>query len=181
MQSVSPVILISSFTPGGIITQARPGDQFVSIDGKRTYFDVGPTQDYSNTRPTPAGKGSVVGATKYLGGQEIFQPTKPAKVGNVVGSALPVQKVDLDRNVQPYVPIAKRKPGSKPRTTTVSRPVPTTRLPQAPPVRIDTCIVGNDQTCKENEVCRTHLGVSSCFCKPGFGRKNHRVMCKSKL
>ena len=66
----------------GIITQARPGDQFVSIDGKRTYFDIGPTQDtYSNTspqRPTPAGKGSVVGATKYLGGQEIFQPTKPA-------------------------------------------------------------------------------------------------------
>ena len=26
---------------GGIITKARPGDQFVSIDGKRTYFDLG--------------------------------------------------------------------------------------------------------------------------------------------
>ena len=25
----------------GIITKARPGDQFVSIDGKRTYFDLG--------------------------------------------------------------------------------------------------------------------------------------------
>ena len=26
-----------------IITQARPGNEFVSIDGKRTYFDIGPT------------------------------------------------------------------------------------------------------------------------------------------
>jgi hypothetical protein len=29
-------------------------------------------------------------------------------------------------------------------------------------------------------VCRTYLGVSSCFCKPGYGRKNHRLLCKSK-
>ena len=26
----------------GIITQAQPGDDYVSIDGKRTYFDIGP-------------------------------------------------------------------------------------------------------------------------------------------
>jgi hypothetical protein len=33
----------------GIITKATPGgDQFVSIDGKRTYFDIGPTQNPFN-------------------------------------------------------------------------------------------------------------------------------------
>ena len=51
-----------------------------------------------------------------------------------------------------------------------------------PPVRIDTCIVGNDNTCKvkHHEICKTYLGVSSCYCKPGYGRKNHRLLCKSK-
>jgi len=174
-----------------IITQARPGDQFVSIDGKRTYFDVGPTEapaPYNSrpSRPTPAGKGSVLGATKYLGGQEVFQPTKSTKYGQIVGSPLPVEKVDLDRDVkpQPYVPIAKRKPGGTATavsTVTDKRPVPTTRLPPAPPVRIDTCIVGNDKTCGKHEVCRTYLGVSSCFCKPGYGRKNHRMLCKKTV
>ena len=95
---------------------------------------------------------------------------------------MPVEKVDIDRVVQPrpYVPIAKRRPGS---SSTSSRPVavPTaTRLPPAPPVRIDTCIVGNDKTCGEFQICKTYLGVSSCFCKPGYGRKNHRMPCKSK-
>ena len=57
------------------------------------------------------------------------------------------------------------------------------RRPPAPPVRIDTCIVGDDTTCEidKHEVCRTHLGVSSCDCKPGYGRVNHRKACKSKL
>ena len=165
----------------------------MSIDGKRTYFDVGPTQaPYNNNRPnrpqrpqnpTPAGgKGSIVGATKYLGGQEVFQPTKSSKYGGqIVGSPLPVEPVDIDRNVQPYVPIAKRKP-SVSSTTPRAPAVPTrgTRLPQAPPVRIDTCIVGNDATCGQHEICKTYLGVSSCYCKPGYGRKNHRMLCKSK-
>ena len=147
---------------------------------------MGPTQAPFATRPTPAGKGSVVGATKYLGGQEVFQPTKASKYGGqIVGSPLPVEQVSLDRNVQPapYVPIAKRKPKPAAKPTASAAPVTlprVTRLPPAPPVRIDTCIVGNDATCGKHEVCRTHLGVSSCFCKPGYGRKNHRLMCKSK-
>jgi len=176
-----------------IITRARPGDQFVSIDGKRTYFDVGPTEAPFNppSNPTPAGKGSVRGATKYLGGQEVFQPTKSSKYGQIVGSPLPVEKVDIDRNVQPqpYVPIAKRKkPVSGPvstksssSSTKAAKPVPTTRLPPAPPVRIDTCIVGNDKTCGDHEICKTYLGVSSCYCKPGYGRKSHRLLCKKTV
>ena len=155
---------------------------------------MGPTEAPYNrppppNRPTPAGKGSVLGATKYLGGQDVFQPTKSTKYGQIVGSPLPVEPVELDNSVnpQPYVPIAKRKKpvterGSSSSTTPETRPVavPTTRLPPAPHVRIDTCIVGNDNTCGEHEICKTYLGVSSCYCKPGFGRKNHRMLCKSK-
>uniref|UniRef100_A0A1B0GGT4 EGF-like domain-containing protein n=1 Tax=Lutzomyia longipalpis TaxID=7200 RepID=A0A1B0GGT4_LUTLO len=40
---------------------------------------------------------------------------------------------------------------------------------QQPPVRIDTCIVGDDSTCDQaqNEKCKTDNGVSSCHCRPG--------------
>ena len=31
------------------------------------------------------------------------------------------------------------------------------------------------------QVCRTDLGVSSCYCKPGYGRKSHRGICKSEI
>lgn len=46
--------------------------------------------------------------------------------------------------------------------------------PQQPPVRIDTCIVGDDTTCDmaQNEKCKTDAGVSSCHCRPG---KNHYI------
>jgi len=165
---------------GGIITRARPGDQFVSIDGKRTYFDIEPTKAPSVTRPRPAGQGAIRGATLQIGGKDVYKPTRKtsydkSKYGPVVGSALPVEQVKLDPTVEPavYVPIANRK------TTTPPRPGPT-RRPPAPPVRIDTCIVGNDNTCKvkHHEICKTYLGVSSCYCKPGYGRKNHRLLCK---
>lgn len=50
-----------------------------------------------------------------------------------------------------------------------------------PPVRIDTCIVGDDSTCNSDaaEVCRTENGVSSCICRPGFARRRHREPCKA--
>ena len=38
-----PYLYFSISTGPNIITQARPGNEFVSIDGKRTYFDIGPT------------------------------------------------------------------------------------------------------------------------------------------
>ena len=49
--------------------------------------------------------------------------------------------------------------------------------------RIDTCIVGDDSTCEiqKHEVCKTVLGISSCFCRPGYGRRNHRRKCESKI
>jgi len=53
------------------------------------------------------------------------------------------------------------------------------RRPVQPPVRIDTCIVGDDSTCDkaQNERCRTEQGVSSCHCRPGYSRRKHREPC----
>ena len=66
----SPSIAVN----GGIITRARPGDQFVSIDGKRTYFDISPTRRPSSpTRPRPAGQGQVIGATLQIGGNNLLR------------------------------------------------------------------------------------------------------------
>merc|ERR1719245_1942044 len=59
-----------------IITKARPGDQFVSIDGKRTYFDIGPSRAPVATRGRPRVTGQVIGATLQLGGQNVLSPTK---------------------------------------------------------------------------------------------------------
>ncbi|XP_055686295.1 uncharacterized protein LOC129791798 isoform X2 [Lutzomyia longipalpis] len=51
---------------------------------------------------------------------------------------------------------------------------------QQPPVRIDTCIVGDDSTCDQaqNEKCKTDNGVSSCHCRPGYARRKHREPCR---
>lgn len=179
-----------------IITKARPGDQFVSIDGKRTYFDIGPSRAPAVTRPRPRATGQVIGATLQLGGQNVLSPSKSpftrvrpsptrtrqpspsptrSNFGPVVGSALPVERVEVLPTVLPST----QRVGQGRVTTAAPRPGPT-RRPRVPAVRIDTCIVGNDATCKEEhyEVCRTDLGVSSCYCKPGYGRKSHRGMCK---
>lgn len=59
--------------------------------------------------------------------------------------------------------------------------VPAWKRPTHPPVRIDTCIVGDDSTCDaaQHERCRTELGVSSCLCRPGYSRRKHRDPCHS--
>ncbi|XP_057329335.1 uncharacterized protein LOC130670138 [Microplitis mediator] len=54
------------------------------------------------------------------------------------------------------------------------------RRPTQPPVRIDTCIVGDTSTCdaSQHEACATIQGVSACHCKPGFARFSHSLPCK---
>lgn len=60
---------------------------------------------------------------------------------------------------------------------------PPYKKPNHPPVRIDTCIVGDDTTCDsaQNEMCRTEDGVSSCHCRPGYNRRKHRDPCRRKF
>lgn len=62
----------------------------------------------------------------------------------------------------------------------IKRPIFRHRTTQ-PPVRIDTCIVGETSTCdaNQNEACATVQGVSACHCKPGFARHSHSLLCKS--
>ncbi|XP_020285249.1 uncharacterized protein LOC109855390 isoform X2 [Pseudomyrmex gracilis] len=54
------------------------------------------------------------------------------------------------------------------------------RRPTQPPVRIDTCIVGDTSTCdsSQHEACATIQGVSACQCKPGYARLQHSLPCK---
>ncbi|XP_015609359.1 uncharacterized protein LOC107274607 isoform X2 [Cephus cinctus] len=54
------------------------------------------------------------------------------------------------------------------------------RRPTQPPVRIDTCIVGDSSTCdgSQHEACATVQGVSACHCKPGYARLQHSLPCK---
>uniref|UniRef100_A0A034V7F1 63 kDa sperm flagellar membrane protein n=1 Tax=Bactrocera dorsalis TaxID=27457 RepID=A0A034V7F1_BACDO len=55
--------------------------------------------------------------------------------------------------------------------------------PTQPPVRIDTCIVGDDSTCDQaqHERCKTENGVSSCHCRPGYSRRKHREPCRKVI
>ena len=137
----------------------------------------------------------VIGATLQLGGQNVLspsqtrirptatraRPTNPSKTnfgvptptrknyGPVVGSALPVERVEVEppkpgtqRGVGKVGGLTdERKPNltiqRRPSTTSTSSPrAGPTRRPRVPAVRIDTCIVGNDATCKEE-----HFEVSA--------------------
>ncbi|XP_066601025.1 uncharacterized protein pwn [Prorops nasuta] len=78
--------------------------------------------------------------------------------------------------------------GAQPEVATSASPRPTGsirrptfhRRPTQPPVRIDTCIVGDTSTCdaSQHEACATVQGVSACHCKPGYARLQHSLPCK---
>ncbi|XP_065344618.1 uncharacterized protein pwn isoform X1 [Cloeon dipterum] len=118
-----------------------PDDQ-VSIDGRKTYISLLPTQ----TLDEPASSAAPPSP----------QPPPIAAPLPAVGQAVAVPSGG---------------PPPKP-----ARPT----APKRPPVRIDTCIVGDANTCDaaQNEACRTEAGVSSCHCKPGHSRRKHREPCR---
>lgn len=94
------------------------------------------------------------------------QPTR-TQSAPVLGTGLAVPQTD-DTGISP-------RPSAP-----VKRPT-LYRRPTQPPVRIDTCIVGDSSTCdaSQHEACATIQGVSACHCKPGFARKTHTAPCKS--
>lgn len=65
--------------------------------------------------------------------------------------------VETESPPKPQPTLQQQRPQYRPRST------------QAP-VRIDTCIVGDDLTCDlaQNEKCKTEAGVSICHCRPGI-------------
>ncbi|KAI1290416.1 63 kDa sperm flagellar membrane protein [Halotydeus destructor] len=150
-----------------VITEAGHG-QSVFIDGRPTHFKI-----------KPAGVGQPTlqvgsGVTVNVAGNDV--PARPDNLGLVSGNS--------PKNSVTGIGSAVPKPtGTGQVTASSSKPVvkrPPFRLrPQVPLVRIDTCIVGDDSTCdvKSHEKCKTELGISSCQCKPGFGRAAARGMC----
>ncbi|XP_050544267.1 uncharacterized protein LOC126907194 [Daktulosphaira vitifoliae] len=149
-------ILTDEISPSGVgkgevsvITSAEPNQQFVSIDGKRTYINL-----FGQPEPTAA-----VG---------IPPPIKPT---STAAGSFSVSQVLQQPNSQVG--------NSAPSSGNAKTPVPAWKRPTHPPVRIDTCIVGDDSTCDaaQHERCRTEFGVSSCLCRPGYSRRKHRDPC----
>lgn len=141
---------------GDIILSAAGDDGFVSIDGKRTYINLfGEPTEAPKIAPTTTLPASL---------QSTQQPNKP-HYGIVETETV---KPPLQQQVQ----AASQRP--------LYRPRPPQSAQQAPPPRIDTCIVGDDSTCDltQNEKCKTDAGVSSCHCRPGYARRNDRDPCR---
>lgn len=125
---------------GSDIILSPSGDQaFVSIDGKRSYINL-----FGDATEAPSISSSQV---------DLKHPTGVLPAG-ITGSG--------------YV-IAETEPSIKKPHRPQNRPIHRPRIPaQQPPVRIDTCIVGDDSTCDQaqHERCKTENGVSSCHCRP---------------
>lgn len=139
----------TALTPSQVVV-TDPGQGSVYIDGRPTHFKI---------RPAPTlqvGSGVTVKTSPHdtsSGGRVLTIPRPLATSPSVSTSSASSSK-------------------------SVRRP-PFRLRPSVPLVRIDTCIVGDDSTCevKMNEKCKTELGISSCQCRPGFGRSTARGMC----
>lgn len=177
-----------------IITAPNGNQQFVSIDGKRTYFNLHSTSTSTMGLPSPTPPGrptpnsaappkshpGIVGPPTH----PFASPSPPTRkkrpitgIGSgtkSIGTSLKIAGGVRGDSVSPIGGSG----GAKSPPNIVRRPL--SRRPSLPPVRIDTCIVGDDSTCNEEqfESCRTENGVSSCVCRPGYARKRHREPCK---
>ncbi|CAH0551973.1 unnamed protein product [Brassicogethes aeneus] len=133
-----------------LITSPVGDEGFVSIDGKRTYLNLFGDNPAPSTTSSP-----------------MVNPTI-APNNHVSGTGYAVVEHDKPKPILGSVKPTQRRP-------MYGRP-----RPSQPPVRIDTCIVGDDSTCdiSQHEVCRTELGVSACHCRPGTARRKHRDPCR---
>uniref|UniRef100_A0A182JX10 EGF-like domain-containing protein n=1 Tax=Anopheles christyi TaxID=43041 RepID=A0A182JX10_9DIPT len=175
-----------------IILTGTGTDGFVSIDGKRSYIDLFGTETQRGgqktqiqptaTRPS----GPALAPTERPKLPPKIGPTPPALQPGIVGTGYavpetesPVHAGPIGSNQKPPSGGSAGGPGHRVPSLHQNRP----KYPGAiglPPVRIDTCIVGDDSTCDQaqNERCRTENGVSSCHCRPGYARRKHREPCR---
>ncbi|XP_032591204.2 flocculation protein FLO11 [Drosophila grimshawi] len=192
-----------------IIVSASGDEGFVSIDGKRTYINLfGDPTDPPAGATSPATRlpqlpgttttGSGVGSGGTNGGSS----GAAAAAGNVPqhavtqssgGYVVPeTEVVELQQHTGTSPGHGHGHGQGQGQTQSQSKPVaasttnagPTRphyrQRPTQPPVRIDTCIVGDDSTCDQaqHERCKTDNGVSSCHCRPGYSRRKHREPCR---
>ncbi|XP_058461129.1 uncharacterized protein LOC131436427 isoform X2 [Malaya genurostris] len=148
-----------------IILTANGSDGFVSIDGKRSYIDLfgdsktaTPSSTSDQIQPTKTLTPGITG-TGYAVAETESPPERPAVSQPPTGTI-------------PHPPATQQTPPHRPILHRPKYPLP--------PVRIDTCIVGDDSTCDQtqNERCKTENGVSSCHCRPGYARRKHREPCR---
>lgn len=160
-----------------IIVSASGDEGFVSIDGKRTYINLfgDPTDPPAGAATTPATRlPQLPGMATTAGG------VTTSGVGGAAGGGALNHGVTQSSGgyVVPETEIVELQPQpgqgqSKPATGATTNAGPTRphyrQRTTQPPVRIDTCIVGDDSTCDQaqHERCKTDNGVSSCHCRPG--------------
>ncbi|XP_055624298.1 uncharacterized protein LOC129767424 isoform X2 [Toxorhynchites rutilus septentrionalis] len=161
-----------------IILTASGSEGFVSIDGKRSYIDL-------------FGESKTV--TPATSTSETIKPTNVLSPG-IIGTGYAVVETEIPKT-QPKSTVTQPAPPAPPPPAAPAIPHPPAATQQSPvhrapahhrpkyplpPVRIDTCIVGDDSTCDQaqNERCKTESGVSSCHCRPGYARRKHREPCR---
>lgn len=155
VDEVKPKMGAATGTTSQIVV-TDPGQGSVYIDGRPTHFKIRPVPTLQvgsgvTVKPSPNDAGSLgLGGGPSSGGGRVQPVPRPTTATTSSSSKSP----------------------------SVRRP-PFRLRPSVPLVRIDTCIVGDDSTCevKMNERCKTELGISSCQCRPGFGRSTARGMC----
>ncbi|XP_045467312.1 uncharacterized protein LOC123675744 isoform X2 [Harmonia axyridis] len=149
---VIPVDIDNVYVDQDVITSLQGENGFVSIDGKRTYLNLFGEVEATKV-PSPNIKQSDGSLSDVIAtGYAI--PESIEKISKKVGSIKPTQ-------------IQRRPLFGRPK-------------PNNPPVRIDTCIVGDDSTCdiSQHEMCLTDNGISACHCRPGFTRNKLRDVCR---
>ncbi|XP_076259530.1 calcium-binding EGF-like domain-containing protein pawn isoform X2 [Rhynchophorus ferrugineus] len=133
------------------------GDVITSPIGSEGFVSIDGKRTYLNLfgdNPEPTGTVGV-------------KPSSPSSNQVVQGTAYVAQDKPAKPNLGSVKPAQRRPTFGRPR-------------PSQPPVRIDTCIVGDDSTCdvSQHEICRTESGVSACHCRPGTARRKHRDPCR---
>ncbi|XP_055610047.1 uncharacterized protein LOC129756990 isoform X2 [Uranotaenia lowii] len=149
-----------------IILTANGNDGFVSIDGKRSYIDLF-GESKTTTQQPPV---QIIPTTTTT--EPLTRPTKQTLQPGVTGIGQAVAETEP--------PPKTNNPSNKQNSPMQHRPQQHRPKYPLPPVRIDTCIVGDDSTCDQaqNERCKTENGVSSCHCRPGYARRKHREPCR---
>ncbi|KAG8188383.1 hypothetical protein JTE90_019287 [Oedothorax gibbosus] len=108
-----------------------------------------------------------------------IEKVRPSNRPNVY-QRLPPRPPPPDHALQKYGSVLRPGLNPRPNAGPVVRKPPAFRPPPPlPEIRIDTCVVGDDSTCdmQMKEHCRTERGVSSCLCRPGYGRTVERTPC----
>lgn len=134
------------------------GDVITSPVGEEGFVSIDGKRTYLNL----FGDGSV----SLTSAAPVIKPSAPSN-NQVTGTGYAVVDEKPKPNLGQVKPTQRRPVYGRPR-------------PSQPPVRIDTCIVGDDSTCdgSQHEVCRTEAGVSACHCRPGHARRKHREPCR---